>query len=311
MNRADRSPSLQPGQSRVMIVGCGYVGRKVARLLADRDVSVVGATRSATWSPAADDDLALAICPQGVAMHALDITRASAAQIADLSRDATHWLLCYAPGGAQDREQVYLSGLDALLAAARLAKPKRIVYTSSTSALPDIDGLLDESCAMWPDHARGRIQREAEQRLIQAAATDFLDVIILRLAGIYGPGRPLGKLYRSSPHERIAGDGMQATNLIHRDDAAAAVVAAMEIENPTLRLIHVCDDDHSSRRSMLEGVARSQGLPLPRFEVNPADPQVRGKIVHNRAMKEVLALALAFPRHNPESLPDEAPSGRS
>ncbi len=122
--------------------------------------------------------------------------------------------------------------------------------------------------------------------------------LTLRLGGLYGPGRPLGAIDRWRSDDPLPGDGNVSTNLVHLDDAVAAVVAALRAPPQVRGVIHVCADDHTPRRELYARVARRLGTPEVRWS-RPADPGAspRGKKACNRAMKEVLGVTLHHPRH--------------
>ena len=126
--------------------------------------------------------------------------------------------------------------------------------------------------------------------------------VILRLAGLYGPGRELFRLYRSDPGAPQPGDGMHATNLIHRDDAVQACLAALALDPRHSAVVNVCDDDHRPRRDMFAALARAAALPEPTWELPPGP--ARGKQVRNDRMKQLLGVRLLHPAH---ALPDLSP----
>jgi nucleoside-diphosphate-sugar epimerase len=277
----------------IAIVGAGFVGRALADRLRDDGVEVITTTRST-----AQDGDAIA----------LDITRDSTEQIADKLAAARGIVLCYSSGGSQDRRQLFLEGGRRVLGACVRIKPARVIYTSSTSALPDRDAWLDEACEEWPTTQRGKIQREAEDLVAGTLGAANIPYVILRLAGLYGPGRDLGRIYRGDPGAVLAGDGMRPTNLIHRDDAVGSIVAALRLPKQTNALVQVCDDDHTPRREMMARVAATLGTGSPRWEADPApDAQPRGKRVSNARMKQLLGLQLRYPEHLVPSGADKPP----
>ena len=283
------TPSPRPAPlAPVGILGAGFLGGPLAAALAPRPVLATTRSGAVTTWPEGQ--------PSHVRVAPLDLLHADSPAIAAAFADARALVLCYAAGPRQDRRALYLEGTRRALEAAARLDLRRLVFTGSTSALPDHDGWLDETCERWPDDERGRIQREAEALVIDACDRARIPWIILRLAGLYGPGRGLGRLYRRDPAAPLAGDGMQATNLIHRDDAIAAACAALDAPSELSALIHVCDDDHRPRRDLFDLVAAAEGLPAPRWELPPG-PAIVGKRVVNRRLKELLGVRLRHPEH--------------
>lgn len=237
--------------------------------------------------------------PEGIELRALDVLAADEPAIARALAGARALVVCYAPGRDQDRRDLYIAGTRKLLAAAAALPLARLVYTSSTSALPDRDALLTDDCPDWPDEPRGRVQREAEALVIDACEARGLPWTLLRLGGLYGPGRELFRIYRSNPDAALPGDGMQPTNLIHRDDAIQAALAALALPPSVRGTVNVVDDDHAPRREIFARLAAERGLPPPRWEREPAGPTAVGKRVDNARLKSMLGVVLQHPRHTP------------
>lgn len=276
----DLPPALLP----VAVVGAGYLGRPLARALPP---PVHALSRTGTWPSGP--------VPEDIHLRGLDLLHATDEQIRDALAPARSLVICLAAGRVQDPRALYLGATARVLASA--AHPlARVVYTSSTSALPDLDGWVDDDCPDLPTGERGRIQRDAETQvraMCEARGTPWL---ILRLAGLYGPDRELFRLYRADPDAPQPGDGMQATNLIHRDDALAACLAALALDPARSAVVNVCDDDHRPRREMFAALAAAAGRPAPTWELPPA-AEPTGKRVRNDRMKQLLGLRLRHPQH--------------
>ena len=284
------SPSLP---SPVAIVGAGYLGAAVAAAL-PASATAIATTRSGRWpSPS---------LPPAATVHALDVT-ADPLDVSPLL-PARAAVICYAPGGAQDRHALYVSGTERLLRTWGRASLERLVVVGSTSALPDRDAWLDETCEAWPADERGRVQRLAEQVVIEHATRHAIPWIVLRLCGLYGPERGLDRIYgshgtsRRREGEPLPGDGLSPTNLVHRDDAVAAVLAALMAPAEIQGVVHVVDDDHTPRRVMYARLAAACGAPPVTWAEPAPSPAVpRGKRVSNARLKAWLGVRLRHPLH--------------
>jgi len=274
-----------------MVIGTGFIGAPVIAALLARGYAVRGFNRRAQRPPCigAHDGAALSV-------RALDLLRDDP-RVALGPGDV--WIACYASGGHQDRRALYVDGARALVEAAARHRPGRVVYTSSTSALPDVDAWLDETTAQRPTGERGAVQRDAEDVWRDGLAALGIPLTILRLAGLYGPGRELGRLYLRRPEEPMRGHGHQPTNLVHRDDAVTAVLAAATVTPPVTGVVHVCDDDHRTRREMVDALARRVSGPTPQWEAPPPAGRPVGKRVANERMKQLLGVELRHPSHAP------------
>lgn len=240
----------------ILIAGCGYLGRAVAARLLRDGHRVIGLTRS----PASAEVLAA----EGLEARAGDI--ADPAWVASLpaAGAVVHCAASGRGGGAAQYRQVYVEGVRHFLQAQPQA---RFVFTSSSSVYAQIDGswVTEESPAV-PDRETGRLLREAEDLALGAGGT------VLRLAGIYGPGRSvlLGNFLRGEAQidvrsEPPATPDGRWINQIHRDDAAAAIVWAVAAGEPGV--FNVADHTPMTQRTVYTELARRFRKPLP-----PAGP---------------------------------------
>lgn len=230
-------------------------------------------------------------------MRPFDIVTEDHEALVTLLREVDAAAFCFAPSGDQDRAALYVGGAERIARASVEARLGRVVYTSSTSALGSHDGWVDESFEEWPQSPRGRIQRQAELALAEGLRGTGVGWTILRLAGLYGPGRELTRIYHVADEERVRpGDGSEPTNLVHLDDASRSVLAALELRQEESGLIQVCDDDHRTRREVAGALARQNGFGEPKWE-EPPRAEARGKRVSNERMKRLLRVDLRHPTH--------------
>ena len=285
-------PEVTKSNKKMAVVGAGWLGAEIARRAADAGFSAIATTRSGEWRAAGPH-------PDGVEVVGFDIVSDSASRLQSLLRDIDVAVFCYAPSGDQDRGRLYVEGAKSIARACSALPLERVIYTSSTSALSAHDGWIDETSEDWPENPRGRVQREAEAALRDGLSDSDTPWTLLRLAGLYGPGRELERIYRVRDPDLVRpGDGLEATNLIHLDDAAGAVLAAMGLPASDRGVIHVCDDDHRTRREVVAAIAAATGAPEPKW-AEPADSRTaRGKRVVNTRMKERLGLTLKHPTHD-------------
>ncbi len=140
--------------------------------------------------------------------------------------------------------------------------PATLVYLSTTAVYGDTGGeRVDEQTPPAPGSDRGRRRLDAEQSAEEYARLAGIPVRILRVPGIYGPGRlPLARLRAGMrlPVEAQAGPG----NRIHVEDLAAVCLAAADYTGPEM-VFNVGDGDHASMTEYFRAVAEAAGLPEP------------------------------------------------
>jgi nucleoside-diphosphate-sugar epimerase len=260
-----------------LIIGCGYLGRRVARRWLDAGHEVVGLVRE----PEHGRDLA----QLGIRPLVGDVTRP-----ATLSEfppaETVLFSVGYRSGAGASHREVYVEGLRAVLDAIA-ADTRCVILISSTGVYGAARGRVDEESPCRPVRPSAVALLEAEQAL--AAHRLGARGIVLRLAGIYGPGR--------SPRiDRAATDGF--VNLIHVDDAAAVVLAAEAKARPP-RTYLVSDGHPVLRRDYYACLAETLGPPPPQV-AGPSEgvgvDRGRGeKLVDNGRMLSELSVELMYP----------------
>ncbi len=267
-----------------LIIGCGYLGRRVAALWQAQGHRVRATTRSHTR---AEEFRQAGLDP--LLCDVLD-----PATLHDLpAADTVLYCVGFDRAAGKSMSEVYVRGLGNVLAA--LPAPGRFLYVSSTGVYGQCGGEeVDETAATEPVEESGRIVLEAE-RLLRARLPE---AIILRFAGIYGPGRLLRR-QAVAAGEPIVGDPGKWLNLIHVMDGAAAVLAAEEHGRPG-EVYNVCDDAPVRRRDFYTRLAQLLGAPEPRFV--PPEPggalpghERTNRRVVNRRLHEELKVRLRYP----------------
>ncbi|MBM3903165.1 MAG: SDR family oxidoreductase [Verrucomicrobia bacterium] len=241
---------------RSLIVGCGYVGESIARRLHASGHQVFGLRRSEPES-----------LPVGLPYIPLqaNLTEPGSLQtLAALDVPFDCVVLCASASGgdAEAYRQVYFEGTGHLLARLRGQAPRAFVYTGSTSVYSQTDGSwVDELSPTEPESESGLWLLRAEQRILDAHREWGLAGRILRVAGIYGPGR--GSLLRRvlSGQAGLEGSGDRWTNRIHREDLADAVIAVLQ-RGRSGEIYNVADQEPATQRCVLEWLSERTGIPL-------------------------------------------------
>ena len=272
-----------PMDQRCLIAGCGYTGLRLARRLQPRWL-VTALARSA--------EAATGLRAAGISSVPLDLdataTPGALAEVTDGT--ALAYLVPPPDSGTSDPR------LERFLAAVGQARPSAMLYMSTTGVYGDTGGASvteDTPVAPGNDRARRRVAAESVARgWCEARGVRW---VVLRVPGIYGPGRlPLERLRRGEPALRPqdAGPG----NRIHLDDLAAACVAALERQ--VQGVFNVSDGNPATTTEFLQRTAALAGLPAPPLV---AFAEAAGRIspgmlaflresrrVDNRRMREVL-----------------------
>ncbi len=235
-----------------LIIGCGYIGERVADLLHASGHAVLGVTHRA--------ESAQALCEQKPwRAVACDVSDAAAVQA--LAAEARPKVIIHcassSKGGAETYRAVYLDGLRHLVQAFPEARP---LFVSSTSVYTQVDGsAVTEDSPAEPQRETGRILREAEELALAAGGA------VARLAGIYGPGRSVilkNVLCKKAVIEGGDGEG-RVVNQIHREDGASAVAfLAQRLLKEPGTLCNVVDDEPMTQRRIFTALAAMFNAPM-------------------------------------------------
>ncbi len=269
-----------------LIVGCGYLGLRVARRWMAAGHAVTGLVRTLAGAES--------LARESIRPIVADVTQPSTLRDLPVA-DTLLYAVGYDRAGGASRWAVYVDGLRTVLDS--LPSPvRRVILISSTGVYSEhTGGSVDESSPCHPLRESGRALFAAEEAL--AAHPLGERGIVLRLAGIYGPNRlpRRAELTSGEPLPITAGEHV---NLIHVDDAAAAVLAA-EAEGQPPRTYVVSDGQPLERRAYFAELARHFGLPRPSFrDPLPGEPTgSRGgdKRVSNARMLAELRVKLTYP----------------
>ena len=140
--------------------------------------------------------------------------------------------------------------------------PARIIYLSTTGVYGNREGQrVDESSEPHPESAHTERRLAAEQMLAEWCTGSGTTAVVLRVPGIYGPGR-LGTNRIRNAMPVIRDEDANPGNRIHVDDLAACCIAALSTDVPD-GIYNVGDGDHRSGTWFANEVARQAGLPAP------------------------------------------------
>lgn len=285
---------------RLFVFGIGYSAATYLKAQHDDWEVVAGTARTAEKVQRLERDI------PGLKARIFDGGERDACIEADIARaDA---LLVSVP--AQGGDPVIRIYRDAIAA----SNISRVVYLSTLGVYGDAKGgWVDESTPPDPAVARGDARLAAEREWL-ALSDASRKVFVLRLAGIYGPGRNAIANLRDGTARRIVKPG-QIFNRIHVDDISRAIDACMKTATPG-GIINVCDDEPAPPQDVIAHAARLIGMPPPP-EIVFADVKLSPmaatfwatcKRVSNRKLREQLGVDLKYPTYR-EGLAALAPSG--
>lgn len=255
---------------KVLVVGAGYVGLPLIGHLQKRGHEVF-----ATTTDAAKADLIKAYAKR---VFLLDPTSEQSFDDALEAADAA--VVLVAPKHSRSYEETYLKTAKRIASSLkRRTRPLYLVYSSSTSVYEGIQkAVASEDLELSPESENGKVLLETEKVLLAAS-----EACVLRLGGIYGPGRELSKRAGYFSGKALPGIGAEPTNHIHLDDILGAIDFCLE--RGLTGTYNLVNHDHPTRKALYTRLCQEESLPPPHW--NPElQGERRGYLVSNQKILE-------------------------
>jgi nucleoside-diphosphate-sugar epimerase len=276
--------------NRLFCFGLGYCAGVLSHRLATKGWAISGTATNA--------EKVAALKGNGYDAFVFD-GRTRDPDVAEALRKSTHVLLSIPPDATGDAA-LAVYGADI----AGCSSISWIGYYSSVSVYGDSQGgWVDEETVPHPITERGMRRLTAENAWTELARTSGKTGVILRLPGIYGPGRSAIDQLRAGKARRIFKPG-QVTNRAHVDDIATATEAALRLP-AGIHIFNVTDDLPAPPQDVIAYGAELLGVPCPpATDLTDASltPMARSfyaesKKVSNARMKNELQVRLAYPTY--------------
>ena len=271
---------------RLAIIGCGYVGSRVARLWHEAGNEVTVTTTSPNKIAAL----------QAVSSKVVILTGGDSATLQKVIGDRDVVLLSI---GSKQRtpqvyRQTYLETAQNLVAAIEAGTGvKQIIYTGSYGIINDKSGgTIDETVAIKPKDEFGEILYQTEQVLLSAANAN-LKICILRLSGIYGEGRELIKIFGRVAGTTRPGSGDRYTNWVHVEDIVRAIDFAkkQQLEG----IYHLNSDEMMTIKEFFQRLFKAHNLPPVTWDSSQTSTRSNNIKLSNQKIKDA-GFELAHPQ---------------
>ncbi|MBT0663273.1 SDR family oxidoreductase [Geobacter pelophilus] len=276
---------------KIFIVGCGDIGRRIAKL-----------GHAMGWQPSALLRTTNKLDPMREIFELIiEANLDDPSTLESLpTADATIFYLAPPPGGGIIDSR--MRNFCAALAPDR--KPKKVVYLSTSGVYGDCGDLtVTEKTPVNPQTTRAKRRLDAETTITGWGRDHGVPVVILRVTGIYGPGRlPLQHLMSGTP--LLSEKEAPITNRIHADDLARVCIAAAD-RGEDGDIVNVSDGDHGTMTQYFNAIADLLGIARPRQvsreEAAATMPPLlysyfsESRRIDNSLMKNKLGVKLLYP----------------
>lgn len=274
-----------------LIAGCGNLGQRVASVLLQQGTPVIGMVRSR----ASREGLEKA----GIPALIWDLDDPAGLPSLPLAEADLFYFVPPPRHGERDpRVASLISSFETQ------GQPRRVVYLSTTGVYGDCEGAwVDERRPVAPRVPRALRRWDAEQRLRRWRERRGGELVILRVAGIYGPGKlPLERLRKGEP--MVQASEAPYSNRIHIDDLLQVCLAAMARGRDGV-VYNVSDGHPSTMIDYFDRIADLAGLPRPpqiplaeaegRLSAGMLSYMRESRRLDNRLMLDELGVVLQYP----------------
>lgn len=263
------SESSRITAGRILIAGCGFVGKALASSLAARGAQVIGVRRSAGSLPDGTPTITADLTDErSLDAVPADIHTVVYAASADGRSEATY-------------RAAYVTGPQTLLRflARRGDRVQRRILLSSTGVYSQLDGSWVDEDTPTQSRGTGALLEEGEAAWLSQSGS----AVVLRLGGIYGPGRRrLIDRVLAGEAECPSGEPIYS-NRIHVTDIVGAIEHLLTLHDPAPLYLGV-DDEPAETGEVIRWLAQQTGAPAPR--TGPAEPVRSNKRCRNRRLVE-------------------------
>lgn len=240
--------------NKIKIIGCGYIGKKVAERLKNKSKNITCFVKSADSKRKCES--------KGLNVKRFDLDEKGLGLSASILSTFENSRIAYfsppQPKGEIDlRMQNFIAALDVLS-----QPPVKIVLISTTGVYGDCQGeWIDESREPKPQVARAYRRLSAETLLKEYCDKNNTPLIIFRVPGIYAADKlPLKRIKSGEPIVNVQDSGF--TNRIHADDLSAFCSEAL-LEDIDAGIYNCCDGEPSTMYDYFTKVADAMQLPRP------------------------------------------------
>ncbi len=280
--------------SRALVIGCGYVGMELVKVLREEGVEVTATSRTEERLPEIEAAGATALLADAMDPATLrPLREVGADAVFDLIRPQ------------QIDEDRYTCWGTRNIASTFADLPlEAFVYLSSTSVYGALSGdWTDEATLPEPASPIGKARLESEEIYLEHFHKNGLPVRICRVPGIYGPGRTLRQRLETGAYRR-ADDENHWVSRIHVTDLCTGLVAAWRRGESGQRYL-LCDDEPTTGQEYAELTASLLAVPMPptvdrgdirqEMSADAVERRISSRKCSNRRMREELGVRLLYP----------------
>lgn len=276
---------------KLFILGCGFLGSKLAVFFKEKGHLVTVSTTSPSKVASLDE-----IATEVVLLD--DKT-----SLKDCLTHQEVLIVCVAPKNREDYQKTYLETAHRVKEALKDNRYiKAVFYTSSCSVYGDKRGMwVDETHPLEAAHSFQQTLIETEKVFLNQLPT-AVRVCVFRLGEIYGLEKCIEEKMKKISGTRLSSDGESYTNLIHVTDVVRAIDWAYQ--KKLSGIFNLCNDSHEKRRDFYHKWCSHMGLHHVEFSPSPSVSIHGNKRVSNHKIK-LMGFEFEHPMTDPRPLVDQ------
>jgi len=260
----------------IAIIGCGYVGYAIAQHWQQKKDFILTVT---TTTPDHIPKL------QAVAARVMVVRGNDLESLKAALKNQEVILLSVGAKSRNAYAETYLDTAKNLVAIIKnLPSVRQLIYTGTYSIYGDRNGVwVDEETPPAPPNLSAQILCKTEEVLL-SLSNENIRVCILRLGGIYGPGRELVQIFKRVSGTNLPGNGDEITNWIHLDDIISAIEFARH--RYLQGIYNLVADEHLTSRELIDRVMTTHDLPSVVWQVTGKSDRPFNVWVSNQKLKD-------------------------
>lgn len=262
---------------KISILGCGWLGLPLAQYLINAGYRVKGSTRSESEVPTLEG--------LGIESSLVVLDPEIRGERLNNFFESDILIINFPPERRDDIVGYHELQMESLIKSVLDSTIKKVLFVSSTSVYPEINGFVTEEESQPPLKPSGQALLKVEELLKSSAK---FDTTILRLAGLIGYDRKPGRFLAG---KKEVENGQAPVNLIHRDDCICIIYEIIE-QNIWNETFNACADLHPTRKDYYINAANKLGLTPPTFIETSS---FNYKIVSNEKLKKQLNYTYKYP----------------
>jgi nucleoside-diphosphate-sugar epimerase len=235
--------------NKIILVGSGYLGNYIINILLGNDLSydIVELARTKKNRPDTVESIKIDLDSNNLELKSFNNGR----------------IIYMAPPSIMSLKDERMGNF---LKSLEIINIKQFIYISTSGVYGNCNGaLVDESWKVNPSTDRAKRRVSAELQLTDYCNQRNINLIILRVPGIYGKGRlPIDRIKSGEPI--IKKEESRVTNLLHVEDLARLVVAGLKMDNKHMcEIINVSDGNPVSSTDYYERISKILGIKISNY----------------------------------------------